>query len=110
VPLLLSLTLYLLATPGLNLLAILPFLGITTLFINAIKYDTQPYPTNKFIINILAWLLLVGSIMLMIFNEGILIQEMFNGIIPLITILLFTFISFCYLINNFKGLLKGVNK
>ncbi|WP_462254921.1 hypothetical protein [Ferruginibacter sp.] len=85
---------------------LLPFLSLSMFLFTMAKYGKQNFFILKYIINITAYLLLLGSVFLPPYLEGESNEGLFNGIIPFITLLLFFLSSICFLITNITGLIK----
>ncbi len=85
---------------------ILPFIPIGLLLFTMTKYGKLSSYIRKYIINIGAFLLLMGSRLWVMYLDGISIENLFDGIIPFTTLIIFCIVSLCFLITNITGLIK----
>jgi peptidoglycan/LPS O-acetylase OafA/YrhL len=90
----------------LGLFGVLPFVALGILAFSIVKYDKPPYPVKKFFISILAWLLLVCSVIIILIKEDAPVKEMVKSYLSLATIILFMLISLCFLIKNIIEIFK----
>jgi hypothetical protein len=89
---------------------ILPFLPLGLLIYTLVRYGKQTCYIWKYIINIGAYLLLVGSRLWVMHLDGRSIENLFSGFLPSTTLTLFCIVSVCFLMTNVSGLIKLLHK
>jgi len=86
--------------------AVFPLLALVILLVIWGKYGNRSDERRKYLINLGAYFLLVGSLFFLAYRNPGSNENMFAGLIPKVTLSVFIFFSVCFLVANSIGLIK----